>query len=195
MPISAGHQCRRVAHLAAVLQVLDRGAEDLGAGMQAVERRDAQVLQPARGGADDHDLAGELVGGARALRLVEVLVQVAEGDAREAAPWRRARRARCRPRRAPDSRGRRRRAPAATAPASRGSFRAAHSAGRRRPRPRRKPIRPTRHCSGGSTIGGTSAARASGSASLPRATPISGAISVMGTPRASPVAGRRSSGK
>ena len=85
------------------------------------ERRHAQVAAGRRVGADDHDLAAELVRRALALRAVEVLVQVAEGDAREGLRPRRARRAPCRRRRAPDSRGPSRRAPAARAGASRRS--------------------------------------------------------------------------
>src|SRR5438034_1212659 len=39
----------------------------------------------ARRSADDHDLAGELVGRALARRAVEILVKIAEGDARKTA--------------------------------------------------------------------------------------------------------------
>src|SRR6185503_20330878 len=74
-----------VAHRAAVLQVLERGAEDLRAGLEVAERGHAQVLQAGGRRADDGDLAGELVRGARAPGTVEVLVQVAVGDAGEAA--------------------------------------------------------------------------------------------------------------
>ena len=51
--------------------------------MNAVDRRHAQVLQSGRGGADDDDLAGEFVGRARAPGAVEVLVEIAVGNARE----------------------------------------------------------------------------------------------------------------
>src|SRR5712692_2093522 len=53
--------------------------------MQVVDWRCAQVLQRAGGGADDDDLAGELVRRTRALRFVEVLVEVAIRDLAERA--------------------------------------------------------------------------------------------------------------
>ena len=69
----------------AVLQIFDRGAEDLGPGVYAADRRDAQVLQSARRGADDDDLSRELIGRTRALRAVEILVEVAVRDTGKAA--------------------------------------------------------------------------------------------------------------
>ncbi len=69
--------------MAIVLQVLDRRAEDLAARLGVRQRRHAQVAEPRRVRADEHDLAAELVGRPLAFLALEVLVQVAEGDPRE----------------------------------------------------------------------------------------------------------------
>ncbi len=51
--------------------------------MDVGKRRHTQVAQPGGAGTDDDDLSLEFVGGTRALRAVEVLVQVDEGDVGE----------------------------------------------------------------------------------------------------------------
>ena len=67
--------------MAVVFQVLDRRAENLRAGVHAVDGRHPQVLQRGRRGTDDRDLAGELITRARALRAIEILIEVAIGHA------------------------------------------------------------------------------------------------------------------